>query len=467
MSGAPYEIPSNIFQLPPDTINGTDGSNARLFLHLFGENIRYVPDRKKWLCWNGRFWQYDEQLMLDRWSDQMSRTLYRQVADMAPGKERTHLASLASRLENIRIRSSMLTAARHHRVVMESDLNANPMLLNCANGTLNLDTGMLLNHSRDDLITYSNEIEYDPDWIPWNWKRFLKDTFCEDEELISYIQRLVGYSLTGLIREQIFMICWGSGANGKTVFLNTILKLVGPLGMTAMPDLLLMNQRSGHPCAIAELSGRRMVQCHETGDGRRFDEAQVKYLTGGDSITARRMYESQITFRPTHKLWLGTNYRPVVKGTDFGVWRRIVLIPFLRQFTDTSTPRRRANLEEVIHDELPGVLSWALEGCLLYRHTGLGECTAVSNATSKYRSDMDVISGWIADCCEVNETLMWRANNLYKSYQDWCQANGETADSQKSWGAGMLERGFERLRRSEGYYWKGIRLLNCEGNRDC
>ena len=462
MKAIPQGISELIYKLPADCLTGTDDANAQLFMHLFGEDVRYCPSREKWLLWNQKCWEWDTTLGILRMADMIPRALFHRAGDMDSGPERDRVTNLARKLERTHPRNGMLNMVRHRVVVSEPDLNSDPFLLNCLNGTLNLFSQRLRAHERSDLLTCCSEISYDPEWVPWTWKRFLKGVFSDNEDTISYIQRLAGYSLTGLTKEHVFMICWGNGANGKSVFLNTLRKLLGPLALQAMPDLLLMDQGRRHPTELAELCGRRLVVCQETGDGRRFNEALVKNLTGGDPVTARRLYEEQFTFTPTHKIWLATNYRPVIRGTDHGIWRRTRLIPFENQFTESSKPPRDPELEDQLTKELPGILNWAVEGLRDYLAIGLGKCDSVSTATAEYQADMDIVSGWIGDCCRLGAGEKFSAGALFKSYQDWCAANGETAESQKVWAFGLKERGLVRNRAKSGYFWLGISLTNSE-----
>lgn len=442
-----------------DAYRGTDDANAALLLAVHGQNIRYCPPWEKWLIWTGSHWRIDDALDIDRLAADIPCLLYRRAAEALDSSERRKIAGLAQKMERTALRSTMLIAARHHVVVHHKDLDKGHFLLNCRNGTVDLRTGAIRPHERKDLLTHDVEIDYRPDATTPTWLRFLDDVFAHDAELIHFVQRAVGYSLTGNVKEQVLLICHGSGSNGKSVFLNIIRQLLGKLAWQAAPDLLLADRNRRHPTEQADLFGKRLVVCQETGEGRRFNETLVKQLTGGDAITARRMHEDNWSFDPTHKLWLSTNHRPEIKGTDYAIWRRMRLIPFAVQFSDESDPRKDPDMEARLIKELPGIMNWAICGCLDWQKHGLGLAEAVKTATSAYQAEMDVLAGWIADCCVVGKRYEAKAADLYRSYSEWCEQFGEHPEPQRRWGMRLGERGgFTRQRRMAAHFWLGIGL---------
>lgn len=445
-----------------DAYRGTDDANAELFLTMRGADVRYCPPWEKWLLWSGSHWRIDDRLDIDRLAADVPRQLYQRAGDAADSGERRKIAALASRLERTTLRATMLIAARHRVVVHHSDLDKGRFLLNAANGTVDLRTGRLRPHDRADLITHDTEINYQPDAAAPTWLRFLGDVFANDSDLIQFVQRAIGYSLTGDVREQVLLICHGVGSNGKSVFLNILRKLLGALAWQAAPDLLLADKQRRHPTEQADLFGKRAVICQETGEGRRFNETLVKQLTGGDVITARRMHEDNWSFEPTHKLWLSTNHRPEIRGTDYAIWRRIRLIPFGIAFTDEGEPRKDPLMETRLTAELPGILAWAVRGCLDWQQHGLGMAKAVQDATTAYQTEQDVLAAWIADCCIVGKRFEAKAADLYASYGTWCDASGETAEPQRRFGMRLTERGFTRQRRMVGIFWRGIGLKSSD-----
>ncbi len=486
----------------PDTglnpFRGTDDANADLLLKLHGVDIRFCPPWDKWLLWTGSHWRIDTRLDIDRLSADVPRSLreraialtqerqslLEKMAELlaqinadktqsqrltqehgrlakqqtALGDEVDWLLKLAGKLEGTAKRGCMLLAARHKVVVHHSDLDKGQFLLNAANGTVDLQTGKIRPHERRDLLTHDVEIPYlqNAAAAP-TWLQFLNSTFGGDADLIQFVQRAVGYSLTGDVREQVLLICHGVGSNGKSVFLNILQKLLGALAFQAAPDLLMADKQRRHPTEQADLFGKRLVVCQETGEGRRFNETLVKQLTGGDTITARRMHEDFWQFRPTHKLWLSTNHKPEIRGTDFAIWRRIRLIPFNVKFTDDGPARKDPDMEAKLTAELPGILAWAVAGCLDWQRHGLPAPAAVADATAGYQAEMDVLAAWLGECCVVGKRYEAKAADLYRSYVGWCEQSGEFPEKQRKWGMRLTERGFTKFT-NNGHWWRGLGL---------
>ena len=478
---------------------GTDDANADLLLGIHGADIRYCPPWDKWLLWTGSHWRIDTRLDIDRLSadvprslrtraimltqeqqsllERMAALLSRINADPAQrqGLTKEHsrllerktaiddevdwLLKLAGKLEGTAKRGCMLLATRHKVVVHHSDLDKGHFLLNAANGTVDLQSGKLRAHERRDLLTHDVEIPFGLAAAAPTWLQFLNSTFAGDAELIGFVQRAVGYSLTGDVREQVLLICHGVGSNGKSVFLNILRKLLGNLAWQAAPDLLMADKQRRHPTEQADLFGKRLVVCQETGEGRRFNENLVKQLTGGDGITARRMHEDFWQFNPTHKLWLSTNHKPEIRGTDFAIWRRIRLIPFNVKFTDDGPARKDPEMEAKLTAELSGILAWAVVGGIAWQQIGLQPPAAVTEATAGYQAEMDVLAAWIGECCIVGKRYEAKAADLYASYGQWCEQSGERPETQRKWGMRLTERGFLRERRTFGFFWIGIGLL--------
>ena len=444
---------------PINPYRGTDDANADLFLRQHGQDVRFCPPWDKWMLWTGKNWQIDDRLDIEKLVADLPRHLYKCAGNTTDSDQRKRIAKLANDLEKVNRRNTLLTAARHKVVVHHSDLDQGHFLLNVANGTVDLTTGQLRQHRRDDLITHSIDVPFDLKSACPTWLKFLDSTFGGDAELIQFVQRAIGYSLTGDVREQVLLICHGVGSNGKSVFLNILQKLLGSLAWQAAPDLLMADKQRRHPTEQADLFGKRAIICQETGEGRRFNETLVKQLTGGDTITARRMHEDFWQFKPTHKLWLSTNHRPEIKGTDFAIWRRIRLIPFNVKFTDDGSPRKDPDMERKLAAELPGILAWAVAGCLDWQLNGLQQPEAVKAATAAYQSDMDTLAAWLADCCVVKKLVDSKAADLYASYSAWCEQSGERPETQRKWGMRLTERGFQRQKRMVGHFWLGIGLL--------
>lgn len=449
---------------PPSGTNpyrGTDDANAALFLNIHGENVKFIPSWEKWLLWSGTHWRIDERMEIERLAADVPRSLYGLAANESDSQQRQWLADLARRTESMSKRNAMLAASKHQVVVHHSELDQGHFLLNCTNGTLDLKTGNLRPHQRADLATHDIAIPYLPAATAPTWLAFLQSTFDGDNDLIQFVQKAVGYSMTGDGREQVLFICHGVGSNGKSVLLNTLRKLLNKMALQAAPDLLMADRNRRHPTEQADLFAKRLVVCQETEQGRRFNESLLKQLTGGDGIRVRRMHEDFWEFNPTHKIWLSTNHKPEIRGTDYAIWRRIRLIPFNVTFhpQGEGTPVKDPQMEAKLTAELPGILAWAVQGCLAWQRDGLQSPDAVRQATDSYRSDMDVLSAFLVDCCILKRGIRTKANDLFKAWQGWCEQSGEYAGNQRKFGQSLKERGFEKERLETGWHYCGIGIL--------
>jgi len=274
-------------------------------------------------------------------------------------------------------------------------------------------------------------------------------------DLITFLQRAVGYSLTGSVAEQVLFLLWGTGANGKSTFVNAVLDVLGnDYAMQAPDGLLTVKKGDAHPTERADLFGKRFVSSIEIEDGARLAESMVKQLTGGDSIRARRMREDHWQFTPTHKLWMAANHKPTIRGTDHAIWRRVKLVPFVVTIADADQDK---GLGEKLKGERAGILAWSVRGCLDWQKNGLGNPDAVRQATAEYRGEMDVIGAFVAECCIENDRFTAKASTVYAAYSKWCQANGEYAVNQRRFGLAITERGIERYT-NNGIWYRGLGL---------
>lgn len=347
-----------------------------------------------------------------------------------------------------------LQAARPHLACKAAELDANPLLLGLPNGVLDLATGEHREHRQTDRITKVAGCDFNPDATAPTWTQFVCEVFNDDAQLIDYVQRLIGYMLAGKRGEHLLPIFCGGGGNGKSTLLGALQSMFRDYAGTATPGLLIQHYGNDHPTGLADLQGRRFVVASETGEAGKLAEEQVKSLTGGDTITARRMRQDFYQFQPTHQLVLQTNHKPRVTGTDEGIWRRIRLIPFVRQFTGED---RDTSLPDKLRSELPGILTWAWHGWQRYQVEGLDAMPmAVRAATDEYRESSDVVGQFLADCCETDKLLSAKAGELYKRYTAWCDEAGERARSQKEFGTGLTERGFSNARSSGVRLWRGL-----------
>jgi putative DNA primase/helicase len=274
-------------------------------------------------------------------------------------------------------------------------------------------------------------------------------------DVINFLQAAVGWAITGDTGEQTMFILYGSGANGKTTFLNTLLSILGDYG-TATPTETFM-RKTGDQITndIARLRGTRFVTTTEAEQGRRLSEPLIKKITGNDQMTARFLYGEFFNFTPTFKIFMATNHKPVIKGTDYGIWRRIKLIPFTTRIPEERQDRR---LEEKLKAEASGILNWLLEGAAMWKRVGLAAPAAILNATNEYRGEMDVIGNFLKESCAAKEGATIRIRELYKAYADWCDGNNEHAVSERFFSLRLKEMGYEQAKTAEARYWAGIGL---------
>src|SRR5215218_9119011 len=345
-----------------------DAGNAERLADRHGANLRYCYPWGSWLVYDGTRWHVDDRGTVVRLAKDTARSIFEEAKEAPDDETAKRLGKWASSsLSESKLRSMISLAQSEPGIpILPEEMDASPDLLNVLNGTIDLRTGKLREHRREDLITKVAPVDYDPDGIAPTWAAVLERTL-PSEGVRQFFKKLCGYAITGDVSEHILPVLYGTGANGKSTVLNALLEAAGEYGMQAAPDLLVA-KRGAHPTEIADLFGMRVVASIEVEDGRRLAEALVKSLTGGDKIRARRMRQDNWQFDPTHTVFMAVNHKPIIKGTDAGIWRRIRLIPF----TETIPPADQdKQLPAKLRDELPGILAWAVEGCLEWRREGL------------------------------------------------------------------------------------------------
>jgi P4 family phage/plasmid primase-like protien len=443
---------------PPARFNLTDLGNAERFVARFGQDVRYCYPWGKWLVWTGSRWERDDAGRVHRLAKEAVRGIYAEAAAAEDEDRRKALAQHATRSEAEGKIRAMLELAKSEVPVSPDELDADPYLLNAPNGIVDLRAGELRPHRREDLITKMTGAEYDPDAPASAWAGFL-ERVLPGEELRGFVRRVSGYSATGDTSEQCMFINHGPGANGKSTFQEALAAALGDYAMRTPTETLLAKRAGGIPNDVARLKGARFVAASETEEGRRLAESLVKDLTGQDTISARFMRAEWFDFKPTHKLWLSTNHKPEIRGTDVAIWRRIRLIPWAVTIPPAKQDRK---LADKLRDELPGVLAWAVGGCLEWRREGLRAPDDVRRATAAYRAEMDVLGAFLGECCALDPESNVAAKDLYSAYKLWCDENGEKPETQRRFGSWLTERGdFERYRggKSGGHRWRGVELL--------
>ncbi len=446
-----------------------DLGNARRFTMEHGHNVRYVEKLGGFLIYDGARWKIDEDGEIDRLAKQTITQLKIDAMDEPdPIKRKVMLRHVVASSKLPRIRA-MLELAKSERPIAAKpeDFDTQRWLLCVKNGTLDLRTGILHPHRREDRITKMAPVAFDPDAQCPNFERFMLSVTGGDADLALYLQKYIGYSLSGSAEDQSWMLLYGTGSNGKSTLLDVLRLLLGEYACTVPSATLLAKKTDGANNDIAMLRGMRMVNAAESEAGRYLAEGLIKQLTGGDQISARFLHKEFFAFIPECKIFFATNHRPNIKGTDDGTWRRMRSVPFTQQFRDVreypSTPphlRKDPHLRDKLIAELPGILAWAVRGCLIWRREGLTPPAAVSSATADYRSEMDVLAAFLGDECIVGKRERCAANELFQAFQTWCTENGEQVGPHRDFSRDLMDRGFEKRRSglSGSFQYHGLRL---------
>ncbi len=433
----------------------TDMGNAEAFAYYAQDKARYVHARKSWYLWDGRRWKRDDsqQILL------LAKDMLRDMAAASEAIEEVTLRKLriqhARRSENQGPVRALLKGAGAMLALHPGEMDQQPWTLNCRNGTLDLQSGQLHPHQPTDHISRLVDLDYEPTATCPRWERFLETSMGGDQELIGFLQRAVGYSLTSLTSEQVFFILFGLGANGKSTFLETLRRLIPEFSTNTEFKTFLRKDNDGVSNEIARLAGARLVTATEPESGRPLSEAVVKRLTGGDVETARFLYSEPFEFKPTFKIWLSTNHRPPIRDTDHGIWRRICEVPFTVTIPEEE---RDPRLFEKLYGELEGILAWAVRGCWDWQEKGLAQPTTIRQATLDYRAEMDTVGRFIEERCRQAENLKEPIKALHTAYEQWCSSEGEEALSKRALGVELRRRGFTTDRHSQVRFWCGIGL---------
>jgi len=445
---------------PTDEARFTDLGNARRLVALHGRDLRFCHPWGRWLIWTGRRWAEDETGEIMRRARDVPRALHAEAAECADSKAREALAAWALACESEARLRAMVSLARSEPgiPVLPGELDADPWVLNVTNGTVDLRSGELRPHRREDLITKMAGAGYDPGAVCPTWEAFLTRIMDGNEGLIGFLRRAVGYTLTGDTREQCLFLLYGTGANGKSTFIETVRTVLGDYARQASFDTFLAGKQDATRNDVAALVGARFVAAVEASQGRRLAEVLVKLLTGGDTVTARFLYHEFFEFRPVFKLFLACNHKPIIRGTDNAVWRRIRLVPFTVTIPEEEQDR---NLPAKLRAEAEGVLAWAVRGCLEWQREGLKPPQEVMAATQAYREEMDPLAGFLGESCVMSPGVKAAASDLYRAYKAWCEKTGEEPVTQTTFGLRLGERGFSRVRHSGGrFFWHGIALAS-------
>lgn len=437
----------------------TDLGNAQRLVARHGLDLRYVPEFKSFLIYRDGCWTKDlESLQVQSWTKDCALALFDEARGATDEDRRKRLAQWALASQNVnRLRAARDLAHSEPGVPLApSELDKDDMLLGVANGVVNLRDGTLREARREDYITKRAPVAYDRKASAPLWRAFVERITGGDASLAAYLQRVAGYCLTGQTVEQCLFVLFGLGANGKSTYLNTLRAALGEYAAVTDVQTWMTRDRQGPSNDLAALRGARTVISSETEEGQRFAEVLVKLATGGDSLKARFLYGEFFEFRPVFKLLIAANHKPVIRGDDHAIWRRIRLLPF----TVTIPPEEQdRTLETKLRGELPGVLAWAVDGCLEWQRNGLGMPEVVQHATDEYREEMDSFGAFLTECCVLAAKCTVRAGEFYAEYRLWSERQGlDFPLSQLRLWRKLSERGITKVNTMHGVSYRGVGL---------
>lgn len=432
-----------------------DTGNARRFIDMFGDIVKYNFDNNIWMIWNEKHWQYDIDEQIKNYVEIMAEQMTQEAYNVKDLITQTRIFKNIDRIYNSAGKESLLKEARHIPgiPITNDQLDKDQYLLCTDSGTINLLNGDIQKSKKSDLISMSTNCEIDLQNKPKLFLKFINEMFDGNEEIIHYVHKAFGYSITNSAREQCMFILCGDGNNGKSLLLDIIKCALGSYAITSKPQLLT-EQKFGSTNSeeIARLKGKRFVPIEEIKEGDKLDEQLVKSLTSGiGNQVARFLYGNSFEFPFKGKLWMATNYEPVIRGTDKGIWRRIVKIPVTVDFTG----REDRDLHDKLMNELPQILGWIYEGYQLYMKEGLEQPKEIKQATMEYRKEMDIVAQWINECCECKPSYFEKANKLYDNFRAFCQRRDQRTN-QTVFGRNLGKK-FKKIN-SGGIVYIGIRL---------
>lgn len=432
----------------------TDVGLARRLVQESKGSLRYCREQRNWMSWKGSHWGSDDGLGASLVAKKVSDSLWNEMAEL-PSNLRTLVVSFVKQSSSSRAIDAACKLARSEPgiAVSATELDTPVYMLNCGNGVLNLETAELLPHAPERLLTHLAGVNFEPKANAPRFKKFIAEVTLGDVELAGFLQRSCGLALSADVSEHALWIHFGAGSNGKSTLLTVLSELLGTYAGPAPLDMLLVKGRSKEQeCQFASLAGKRLVTTVETDAGVRLSEATTKLLTGGDTLLARKLYEQAWPLIPSWKLHLACNHKPLVRGTDTGIWRRIKLIPWLAQF---EAEKQNKNLKDELRSELPGILNWCLVGFLDWRATGLVSPASVNAASKEYRGECDVLGQWMDDCCtpkSERSSAVAEVGALYHSYRAWTENRGEHTLTATAFGLSLERLGYPHSRATGGVH---------------
>ena len=434
-----------------------DTGNAYKLIEKFGDNVRFNVDNGRWMLWNDRYWQTDIYNNIKNFAEIIAEDFKQQALIADDNEERKAIYRNVKRILSSSGKSAMLKEAEHipNVPVSNNDFDTDPDVVNCESGILNLRTGEIVEHDKNKMLSKFTSYSLTEE-SPKRWLKFLDDIFEGDQEIIDYVHKVAGYSLTGSMREQSMFILIGDGANGKSLFLEIINLVCGSYGATSNVEILIEKRNTTANLGdVARLNKIRNVVTDETKIGDKLNESAIKTMTSGiGKIVARFLYGNEFEFTPIFKMFMATNHKPTIRGTDHGIWRRLKVIPFNRVFEEHE---QNKNLVNELKEELDAIFTWVVKGAKRWYEEGLQEPEKLKNAIREYRTEMDLIQRWIDEACDVGENLRETSKDLFDNFSNYTTINKEYQMSQTLFGRNMSKK-FKKRRLGGAMYYEGIRL---------
>ena len=417
----------------------TDMGLAERFREATKQWLRYCDQTDQWFCWTGSRWRIDDNQVRFQVAKAMIAALEDEISAIEDDKKRKDaFGQWYARRSHAKLKSLLSTLASENGIATRiSDWDADKYALQTPAGIVDLRTGELRPATQDDLMHRCTAVAPDRDAKPQRWLKFLEEITKDRRDLQEYIRRAIGMTLVGVQREQVILLCSGIGSNGKSKLIETLVEMLGDYAGLAMPNLLSAKSHDAHPTELMALEGRRLVYCDEVKDNR-LDESKVKRMTGGRQITARGIAQNPRTFDVEFTIWADCNEKPVISGTDEGIWRRIRLLPFEAHFTAET---RDPFLGDKLRDEMPGILAWAIDAAVDFLKLGLCESLKVSHATAEYRSEQDILKEFVDSCCFVHPDAIVASADIYKAVTAYLESIGFRPWSRRKCTSELTKRG--------------------------
>jgi len=443
-----------------------DTGNARRFIATYGENIRYECDNGRWYIWNGTIWKEDTKYNIKNLANLLLDEMQEEAMCMlSTDKDRAKaMLSNVKRLASHNGKEAMLKEAVNigSTPINSDEFDTQQYLLNCKNGIVDLHTGEIHEHDKRFMQTKCTNIDYLPG-EPKRWKKYLNEIFeeADTEDRVKFMQMAMGYTLTGDTREQGLIQCYGKGSNGKGVFFDVMMKILGDYAMTGNVESILKTKAITNPDSptpgLATMQGKRLVVMNEADENARYNEPLLKQLTGGtDKVSVRQPYGKRTyEFQPSFKLWLATNYKVKVRGTDYGIWRRQKLMGFNQTFKEDRIDKQ---LPEKLEKELSAILFWAVQGCLMWQKEGLNPPDFMKKDLLIYQKENDTLQIFLDENVLEQKGSLVQAQTLYNQYKYWAKNGNEYCMSQTKFGGQLLDRGYTKKKLSGKVHYENIKL---------